>query len=114
MRCECTIWTERGGFVAFVCKSTDIKPGQIAAFEVNSEIVAIANVDGKFFAVADECTHASCSLSQGDLWGAVINCPCHGGQFDLATGEVVGGPPLQPLKCYSVEVSGEDLRITQL
>jgi 3-phenylpropionate/trans-cinnamate dioxygenase ferredoxin subunit len=98
--------------VAFVCKSGEIGSGQIRAFEVNGETIALANVDGKFFAVADECTHASCSLSQGDLWGAVINCPCHGGQFDLATGEVVGGPPLDPVKCYAVDLVGEDLHIS--
>lgn len=97
--------------MAYVCKASDIKPGQIAAFEVNGETVVITKVDGRFFAVADECTHASCSLSQGDLWGAVINCPCHGGQFDLATGEVVGGPPLEPVKCYPIQVVGEDLHI---
>src|SRR5688572_15675730 len=60
----------------FVGKASDIKPGQLKAVEVDGTIVAIANVDGTYYAFSDDCTHGGCSLSQGDLWGTVINCPC--------------------------------------
>jgi nitrite reductase/ring-hydroxylating ferredoxin subunit len=95
--------------MAFVCKSGALKPGQVAAFEVENRILAVANVDGTFFAVDNDCPHAGCSLSQGDLWGKVINCPCHGGQFDLETGEVVGGPSREPVRCHALLVEGDDV-----
>ena len=97
--------------MAFVCKTSDIGPGQIKAFEIDGVIVAVANANGKFFAVEDDCPHGGCSLSQGDLWKEVINCPCHGGQFDMATGEAVGGPVFDTLRTFPIEVAGDELRI---
>ena len=95
----------------FVCKTSDIKPGQLKAIEVDGIIVTVANVDGTFYAFSDECTHGGCSLSQGDLWGTVINCPCHGGQFEMTTGEAIGGPVFDPITVYPVVVNGDELRI---
>jgi nitrite reductase/ring-hydroxylating ferredoxin subunit len=97
--------------MAIVCKVSDIAPGEIAAFEVGGEQVAIANVGGRFYAIGDTCTHRGCSLSAGELSGSVVTCPCHGGQFDMTSGEVVGGPPGEPIGTYAVQVSGDEIRI---
>ena len=51
--------------------------------------VAIANVDGVFYAFGDNCTHAQCSLAEGDLEGTSVFCPCHGSVFDVTTGAVL-------------------------
>ena len=95
----------------FVGKVSDIAPGKIVAVEVDGERVAVANVDGRFLAVADACTHRGCSLAEGELAGSVITCPCHGGQFDLENGAVLDGPPPEPAKTYAVQVAADDLRV---
>ena len=59
------------------------------AVEVNGKRIALCNVDGAFYAVADECPHAGGSLSEGDLFGKEIVCPEHGGSFDVTTGAVL-------------------------
>jgi menaquinol-cytochrome c reductase iron-sulfur subunit len=53
--------------------------------------------DGKNFSVMSNiCTHLGCQTHWNEVEG-LIECPCHGGQFD-AEGNVIGGPPPRPLK----------------
>lgn len=72
-----------------VAKAGDIPSGELAAFDVGGIMVAIANVDGIFYAFGDTCTHAQCSLAEGDLEGTTVFCPCHGSVFDVTTGAVL-------------------------
>ena len=39
-----------------------IKPGDLSVAEIGGLRVAIANVDGRFHAFDDTCTHEQCSL----------------------------------------------------
>jgi nitrite reductase/ring-hydroxylating ferredoxin subunit len=97
--------------MAFAGKVTDVAPGRLVSVDVDGNRVAVANVDGRFFAVGDRCTHRGCSLSEGDLSGAVVTCPCHGGQFDVTNGEVVAGPPRVATPTYPVQMVGDEFRI---
>jgi nitrite reductase/ring-hydroxylating ferredoxin subunit len=94
-----------------VAVATDLPPGELMLVEVGDERIMLANVDGQFYAVPDECTHAGCSLSDGELDGKLIECPCHGSQFDMQTGEVVSPPAYEPLTLYSVKVEGFDILV---
>ena len=38
-----------------------------------------------------------------------IECPCHRGLFDLATGRPLAGPPRRPLTRIEIERRGNDL-----
>ncbi|MBT6272570.1 MAG: Rieske 2Fe-2S domain-containing protein, partial [Chromatiales bacterium] len=40
--------------------------------------VAVINVDGKFYAIEDICTHDYSGLTGGDICGREIICPRHG------------------------------------
>ena len=97
--------------MAVVSKAGDIAPGSMTAVDLNGERVAIANVDGKYYAFSDACTHRGCSLSASELAGTVVTCVCHGGQFDVTSGDVVGGPPPEPIKTYPVAVDADNLSI---
>ena len=97
--------------MAFVGKVSDVAPGQLLAVDVEGKQVAVANVDGRFFAIGDSCTHRGCSLSEGELSGTVVTCHCHGGQFDVTNGEVVAGPPREATPAYPVQVVGDEFRI---
>src|SRR4029453_10948424 len=57
---------------------------------------AIRLPDGRLVGWSAVCTHLSCAV----LWREddnLLECPCHDGVFDPATGEVVAGPPPRPL-----------------
>ena len=88
------------GFVA-VAGVDVVKDGQLEAFEVGGTTVAVANVGGALYAFADTCTHRGCSLAEGELDGTTVICPCHGGEFDVTTGEVLGGPPPEPVRTFA-------------
>ena len=94
-----------------VAKAGDIPEGEIRAYEVGGEEVAIANVDGTFYAFNDVCTHAMCSLAEGDLDDTTVTCACHGSRFDVTTGDVLGGPATEPVSSYDVTVEGDDIQV---
>jgi len=41
----------------------------------------------------------------------VLECPCHGSQFNVKTGEVVSPPANEPLTQYAVRVDGDDILV---
>jgi Rieske Fe-S protein len=49
---------------------------------------------GQYAAFSTSCTHACCTIK---LSGATATCPCHGAEFDVATGAVTRGPARQNL-----------------
>lgn len=52
------------------------------------------------FAIHDRCSHRGCSLSQGEVDGREIVCPCHGSRFDLGSGAVKRGPATAPQPAF--------------
>lgn len=94
-----------------VSRVSDFRPAVARAFEVEGRPIAIAHVDGKWYAFDDTCTHASCSLAEGEVEDTSIICPCHDGEFDMATGEVLGGPPPRPIQTYDVRVDDGEVKV---
>jgi 3-phenylpropionate/trans-cinnamate dioxygenase ferredoxin subunit len=77
-----------------VANVDEIPPSTIKHVEVNDREIAIANVDGKFYAIDDRCGHTSARLSRGGLRGNIVTCPQHGAQFDVTTGKKQSEPRL--------------------
>ena len=51
-------------------KATRVESGELAAFDVEGTRIAVANVDGRLFAIDEMCTHEHCSLvEEGALEG---------------------------------------------
>ena len=94
-----------------VADAKDIPPGSSACVELAGERVALFNVDGKFHAVSDTCTHVGGSLSGGDVDGTVVTCPLHGATFELTTGKVTGPPAASDVTHYEVRVEGDEVQI---
>jgi len=72
------------------------------AYDTVAGRVAVAHVEHLLFAFGDECTHAGCSISEGELddRSATVRCPCHGSVFDIETGEPIEGPAHDPLPVF--------------
>lgn len=91
-------------------RASAVKPGELAAFQVEGTPIAVANANGRYYAVDEICTHEQCSLvEEGTLDGTVITCGCHGAQFDVTTGAVLAPPAFEPLRVYPLRVDGDDL-----
>ncbi|MGI8967846.1 MAG: non-heme iron oxygenase ferredoxin subunit [Chloroflexota bacterium] len=94
-----------------VADAAEIAVGEGLRVEIGDEPVAIWNVDGTYYATADTCTHEEASLSEGELWAEVIECPLHGAQFDVRTGEVLSLPAIFPLSTYPVKMEDGSLYV---
>lgn len=94
-----------------VANKKDIENGKMKAYTISGKQITIANTDGEYLAFDDTCSHAQCSLAGGYLDGYTLTCYCHGGQFDVKTGEVLAPPPTSPISTYRVKVEGEDILV---
>lgn len=94
-----------------VGRVSDVPNGKMKEFSVSGRPIAVAHVDEEFFAFDGLCTHAHCSLAGGFLDGYTLTCYCHGGQFDISTGDVLAPPPPSGVKIYPVKVKGDELFI---
>ena len=93
------------------CAVGDVAPGSVLAVEVDGTEVAIVNSEGRFYAIADECSHAAVPLSEGDVEGCTLECYLHGSQFDLRTGKPLGLPATEPVPVYRCRVLGDDVLV---
>ena len=82
----------------------DIAPGECRGVVVGGENVAIFNLDGRFHATSNVCTHQFALLCDGYVDGGVIECPLHQGRFDIRTGTAEGDPVTVPIKVYPINV----------
>ena len=99
------------GRTVVLCDRGDLADGEIRRVDVAGHLVlAVYRIDGNFYATDDTCTHGAASLSEGFLDGHVIECPFHGGAFDVTTGRPVTLPCATPLKTYTVTIEGDAVR----
>jgi 3-phenylpropionate/trans-cinnamate dioxygenase ferredoxin subunit len=94
-----------------VARVREVPPGTMRAVRLGRAEVLLANVAGTIYALAGWCTHRQASLVEGSLWGEVVTCPYHGGQFDVRTGAVLAGPPPCPVQVYPVRLSGDAVQL---
>ena len=98
------------GFVK-VAQVSAIRPGEMISVEVENEQVLLANVNGSIHAIDDICSHAYASLSEGDLNGEEVECPLHGGSFNVTTGAPLSPPVDESVRLYQVQIEGDDILV---
>ncbi len=57
------------------------------SLDIDGQRVALFNVDGKYYALADICMHRGGPLGEGYLESGKVICPWHAWDFDVKTGE---------------------------
>ena len=85
----------------------DVDQGQMRAYDVAGTRVNVVNASGHLYAIDDTCTHAGCSLANGQLEGTTVTCACHGSQFDVISGSVLRGPAQRPVRSHAVEIQDD-------
>lgn len=92
----------------------DLAEEGIPLGQLDPEIPSVGHFDGKpvvvvktgdgLRAVGGSCTHYGGPLGDGICVDGEIRCPWHHAAFDVATGEAVAAPALNPIGIYDVEV----------
>ena len=94
-----------------VARAGDIPSGEARVFEVDGLTLAVANVDGRFYAIDNVCTHDEGPLGSGELQGFAIECPRHGARFDIRTGAVLAMPATSPVATWQVKLEGDEIKV---
>lgn len=97
----------------YVGPVSDVAKGTVLQVELDGVEVAVVHADDdNFYAVRDECSHASVALSEGEVDGCTLECWLHGSRFDLRTGEPSGPPAIDPVAVYPVEIRDGDIYVS--
>ena len=94
----------------FVCRTTEIMPGQMKKVSADENEILVTNIGGNYFAIDDTCTHAGATLSEGKLEDSTITCDWHGAKFDCKNGKLIKFPgEINDLESYKVIVESDDV-----
>lgn len=86
-----------------VASSNDLVAGTPLLVIVDGVDISLYRYDDAIYATEDLCSHAEASLAEGEQDGCIINCPRHGGQFDIRTGEAKHFPAFSPIRTFPVQ-----------
>jgi 3-phenylpropionate/trans-cinnamate dioxygenase ferredoxin subunit len=96
-----------------LCSVSDLEPDSARRVDIDGLRIAVVRIGDDWYAIADRCSHADESLSEGDVWAEEreIECPKHGSTFSLLTGEPQTLPATRAVPIYDVRVEGDKVML---
>ncbi|TCO48911.1 non-heme iron oxygenase ferredoxin subunit [Actinocrispum wychmicini] len=91
------------------CALSELDDKKPLAVEVGDVAIVLVRDGDEVHALRDECSHASLSLSEGEVTRKGIECWLHGSCFDLRTGQPSSPPATEPVDVYPVRVDGDEV-----
>lgn len=101
-----------------VGRAADLPDGERRLVEIGGRSIGVFNVGGRFFALRNRCPHQGGPLCKGRLFGRLqsnrpgeytydddrylLECPWHGWEFDLETGQSWFDPVRTRVRRYPV------------
>lgn len=90
-----------------VCKLSDLESVNQVTLKFNGKRILARKLDGKIVVFSLICSHKRCTVKFKEMENHFA-CPCHEGMYDQY-GEVIDGPPPNPLSRFRYEIRGEEL-----
>ena len=90
----------------------ELPRGRGVRVKVGEHRIALFRIEDDVYAIGDRCSHAEASLAEGELWDKAVECPRHGSEFDLETGEPSSLPATAPVPTYQVSVEDGTVYLT--
>lgn len=100
------------GKALVVARTDELELDQMKLLVVGERRIVLGRAENGHVAFDDHCTHRGASLAGGVMMCGRVHCPWHGSQFDVKSGEVTAGPAERPIRTYTVDESGGEVRIT--
>lgn len=94
-----------------VASAGAISEGEMIPVSARGKDLAIYCVDGELYATDNLCTHGLAHLTDGFLEGLEVECPLHGGRFEISTGKGQGEPITCDIKVYNVRIASTEIQI---
>jgi nitrite reductase/ring-hydroxylating ferredoxin subunit/uncharacterized membrane protein len=96
---------------ALAFAAAPLKVDQMKLVHAGTTRIAVARTEKGYAAFQDRCTHRGGPLSDGVLICGTVQCPWHGSQFDVHTGEVKCGPAEEAIETYDADTSMKNGRM---
>jgi 3-phenylpropionate/trans-cinnamate dioxygenase ferredoxin subunit len=94
-----------------VATTDELPNGARKLLEVDGRPLAVFNIAGTYYCIADVCSHDDGPVAEGELDGTEIECPRHGARFDVRTGKVLSFPAIVDIPAYPVKVEAGEILV---
>jgi 3-phenylpropionate/trans-cinnamate dioxygenase ferredoxin subunit len=94
-----------------IARIEEVPHGTGLMVEVAGHRIAIFRIGDDVYGIGDRCSHAEASLAEGELFDNMVECPRHGSEFDVTTGNPHTLPATQPVPAYEIIREGSDLYV---
>jgi cytochrome b6-f complex iron-sulfur subunit len=74
---------------------------------LNGKPAIVLRHSGELVALSAVCTHLGCTVAYNQS-AQIFKCPCHGGTYDR-DGNVIAGPPPEPLERLNIRVEDDKI-----
>jgi nitrite reductase/ring-hydroxylating ferredoxin subunit/uncharacterized membrane protein len=88
---------------ALTAAAAPLGVNQMKLVHADGRRIVVGRTETGYAAFDDRCTHRGGPLSDGALICGTVQCPWHGSQFDVHTGEVKCGPAEQPIETFPID-----------
>lgn len=95
-----------------VCTTDELQRNQMKLVHINGKRIVIARSNEGYVAFDDRCPHKGGALIGGMMMCGTVQCPWHGSQFNVKTGEVNAGPAKENIATYSLSDVGGKVFLT--
>lgn len=94
-----------------VARVDELVPGTRRLVDVDGSQLVVFNLDGKYYAIEDVCTHDGGQLTGGEVEGDQIICPRHGARFCIRTGAALTAPAYEPTATFPVRIENGEIQV---
>jgi len=94
-----------------VARVDELVPGARRLVDVDGSQLVVFNLDGKYYAIEDVCTHDGGQLTGGEVEGDQIICPRHGARFCIRTGAALTAPAYEPTATFPVRIENGEIQV---
>jgi nitrite reductase/ring-hydroxylating ferredoxin subunit/uncharacterized membrane protein len=105
----------RGNESVVVATVDELEPNQMKLVHLDTgtsmQRIVVGRANDGFVAFDDRCPHKGGSLAGGAMMCGTVQCPWHGSQFDVQSGEVTAGPAKEKIATYPVTEHGGEVRL---
>ena len=94
-----------------VARVDQLVAGTRQIVDVDGTQIVVFNLDDKYYAIEDVCTHDGGQLTGGEVEGDQIICPRHGARFCIRTGAALTAPAYEPTATFPVRVENGEIQV---
>ena len=94
-----------------VARVDQLVAGTRQIVDIDGSQIVVFNLEGKYYAIEDVCTHDGGQLTGGEVEGDQIICPRHGARFCIRTGAALTAPAYEPTATFPVRIEKGDIQV---